>query len=54
MIAFEQAREDQEDARAEHLARDHDRVLPDLRDEIPGAACCKLISPISKNVINWL
>ena len=34
---FEQAREDQEDARAEHLARDHDRVLPDLRDEIPGA-----------------
>ena len=34
---FEQAREDQEDARAEHLACDHDRVLPDLRDEIPGA-----------------
>ena len=34
---FEQAREDQEDARAEHLLRDHDRVLPDLRDEVPRA-----------------
>ena len=33
---LEQTREDQEDARAEHLAGDDDRVLPDLGDEIPG------------------
>jgi len=34
---LEQTREDQEDARAEHLAGYDDGVLPDLRDEVAGA-----------------
>ena len=32
---LEESREDQEDPRAEHLARDDDRVPADLRDEVP-------------------
>ena len=34
---LEQTREDQEDARAEHLAGYDDGILPDLRDEVAGA-----------------